>query len=258
MIPQAIEEQYRAYLHEHRLPLLEIGGREIATATFTPDLLRLLDLVDFTGETISLPQRERIAQALRELRLDFPRAYRCILDGTQVIAKIATSTRQMISSATYLEFLGCTFISDWAFRCIPPGTVLPENQLYCIQENLYHESLHQKLYVYIEEQSIFSDRTVDHGSVHVPWHDVRWPLEQAIHAFFVYRNVLPMRRRAAGDERHALPVRRRLSKAEEAARSSIDALGERISEITATSTPAVRGLWSAMIGDGEFLVGGNA
>jgi hypothetical protein len=64
-------------------------------------------------------------------------------------------------------------------------------------DNLYHESLHHALFSSTDVDGFAAPLTVeiDLITVEVPWHDTRWPLLQAYHAWFVYSHLTPFRRR---------------------------------------------------------------
>lgn len=90
----------------------------------------------------------------------------------------------------------CTFITDKALHHIPPLSLFPFRSVYALQENLYHESLHQKLSATIFQKDILVDdydaQTVER--VPIPWRDSGWQPDRVLHATYVYSKVLKLRK----------------------------------------------------------------
>jgi hypothetical protein len=170
------------------------------TSKISRDLLSVVELDHCEVETFSVRDLSLLQIALQNLQEAFPLAYETIERNTVVLVKIR-SEKPFVSSTTYLEILGCTFISDWAFQFLPPTFQLGNGDLYPIQENLYHESLHQQLMLQINQWEVF-DRTQkpeSYGQIFVPWHNKFWSFEHALHAYYVYKMIAPMRRHFAGE-----------------------------------------------------------
>jgi hypothetical protein len=242
-----LRAMYRGHLCRKREQLAEFSGRvKWSTPDFPVELLAFIGLNDYSGSPITEEQREKIDRGVRQLRAEWPHAYETIVNGAPFIVKVARPSGPPIGTATYLEYLDCTFITDWAFNFLPPKTILPRNQLYGIQENLYHESLHYRVYRRIVREDIFdrSISTFENGSVYIPWHDTQWPVEQAIQAYYVYERVLPMRRRLAEDARQSSVLRKQLAYACEEAEFALESLANEIGRTAPTLNPKIQALWA--------------
>jgi hypothetical protein len=80
-------------------------------------------------------------------------------------------------------------------RHIPPVRILPVVSFYGIQENLFHEALHQQLTAYIIASDDLLKPAAPNHKIHIPWRNTEWPLDRALHAAWVYRGLLAFRKR---------------------------------------------------------------
>lgn len=139
---------------------------------------------------------EKIESSLRGLWDVYEPAARSIADWTRVIAWGDPGNGQAFSACSYHELPQYTFLTCWSWRFLPPETVFDEENSYAFQESLYHESIHQGLCHAIELERFFTCdyHKANETKVEIPWRGVAWPMEQAVHAYFVYNNVSQMRK----------------------------------------------------------------
>jgi hypothetical protein len=116
----------------------------------------------------------------------------------------------------------CTFLTYKAIQHIPPKVIIPAITLYGLQENLFHESLHQQLSATLIFEDILTGSADMAPPVPIPWRATVWPVDRALHAAWVYGNVLGLRqaeieRGPEGGER----VRQTLSRAYDEGRAAL-------------------------------------
>jgi hypothetical protein len=90
----------------------------------------------------------------------------------------------------------CTFLTKKAIRHIPPKTLLPAVTLYGLQENLFHEALHQQLSASLLFRDLVADQDGVWPTVAIPWRNKEWPIDRAVHAAWIYKNLIRFRNRA--------------------------------------------------------------
>ena len=88
-----------------------------------------------------------------------------------------------------------TFVSKKFIRHLPPKHILPVVNFYGIQENLFHEALHNQLASYLIIHNAFLRSPSDSPMIHIPWRKAEWPMDRVLHAAWVYSNLLEFRRR---------------------------------------------------------------
>lgn len=88
----------------------------------------------------------------------------------------------------------CTFLTNKAIQHIPPNIIIPAVTMYGLQENLFHEALHQQLSATLTFEDILANGNQPLKLVYIPWRQTRWPIDRALHAAWVYSKVLDMRR----------------------------------------------------------------
>lgn len=87
-----------------------------------------------------------------------------------------------------------TFVSKKMIRHIPPKHMLPAITFYGIQENLFHEALHQQLASFLIVRDTMVRDLADCPLVHIPWRRTEWPIDRVLHAAWVYRHLRDFRR----------------------------------------------------------------
>ena len=164
----------------------------------------ILKELPFEGHSISEITDEKIMaiesalNSLEDLHEDYLNS---VLDFTSLIIWLKKNNRQskntLITSCSLPHFPHTSFISDKALYHLPPLTLFNNNIIYALQENLYHESLHQK----ISSSMTFEDymsKDFDTKSVEkmdIPWREGKsWQPDRILHAFFVYANIFKMRK----------------------------------------------------------------
>jgi hypothetical protein len=107
----------------------------------------------------------------------------------------ANSTYTRLTSSTFPSFPHCTFLTGKATYHIPPLTVSSQEYTYFLAENLYHESLHQKLSCsFIFDNIIVDDfDSTTIGRIPVPWRGQSWEPDRIVHAAFVYIHLVLLR-----------------------------------------------------------------
>lgn len=209
----------------------DVPARILEAVDVTKDLLRIVELEAYDQIPLQQKHVHSIQAALDDLKVSYPPAYVNILKHTKAICMINTDPpRLTMCTGTYGEILGLTFMSRWAFSFLPPATLFRESTLYPIQENLYHESLHQVMLGFINEHQTY-DRTKRYPTIFIPWHDTQWVVEQGIHALYYYMHILPMRRArlqaVSADSADAQKMQKAIAEAERA----ISSLNESIADI---------------------------
>lgn len=97
------------------------------------------------------------------------------------------------------------FISDKALSALPPHTNVGQDSYRFLAENIAHEATHNMVNMHIAEKNIFAPHYNAQTSPKVVavWHKEphpEWPVDRALHATFVYNEVLSMRLRELADE----------------------------------------------------------
>ena len=78
-------------------------------------------------------------------------------------------------------------------RHLPPKHIMPEVNFYGVQENLFHEALHQQLSALIIQQDVLKEAPSTAPAVHIPWRGVDWPIDRVMHAAWVYFGLQELR-----------------------------------------------------------------
>ena len=199
--------------------------------TDSKGLLRLANLSNFVAVDAGTERNTAVKVSLQFLRNFDASAYDTIQRHThsliwvQVIDK--SKPTQLFSSTTFHTPLGVTFLTDLSLRYIPPDVVFSSTSCFALAENLYHEALHQQLYHFIDNHEVLhpSVRGEKGGDIFIPWRNVHWKLEHALHAYYVYVHIARLRAMAdAHFELHR--ATRGANDAVEQLASSIDAFKE--------------------------------
>lgn len=163
------------------------------------DVLSELNLWSFDIKVPSERLLKELEDALIHLESIYAPAWKTVSQQTSMIVwltpKKMTPPEDLFSCCSFHQLPHCTFLTDLALRHIPANVVFKKNSTYALQENLYHESLHQELCEIIDNHNLF---LVDRSEllsiqVSVPWRATEWALEKAVHAFYVYAHLLKMR-----------------------------------------------------------------
>lgn len=119
----------------------------------------------------------------------------------QVVWVAPKSQGSIFSSTSFYELPGHIFFTRLFSRHIAPDVVFSAPVVYAVQENLYHEAIHQQLIAAMEQEDILHRRLVEQErpKIYAAWRDQNWDLEHAIQAFAVYEKVMGLR--AAQNER---------------------------------------------------------
>jgi hypothetical protein len=140
-----------------------------------------------------------LENALKNLETVYAPAWKKVSQQTSMIVwltpKHTMLPGDLFSCCSFHRLPHCTFLTDLALRHIPANVVFRQNSTYALQENLFHESLHQELCEMIDIDSLFLADVSEIASITVtiPWRATDWALEKAVHAFYVYANLLKMR-----------------------------------------------------------------
>ena len=116
-----------------------------------------------------------IQQSLKKFHKYFKEQVNTIKDHTVFLAMIEPQNeicKDVISTTTFYDYPFCTFFTKYGFKFIPPKTVFNSVNYYAIIDNLYHESLHQKLLIQILLGNIFENvnqiSSPDYA-INIPW-----------------------------------------------------------------------------------------
>lgn len=208
--------------------------------------------INFPGLVIaSLDEntRARIIGALGVLSIDSAARglFAAYVRNLFVLEKHVESAR-LITSASVPDYPFSIFISERAFRHIPPLTVSDVPSLYLGAENFYHEAVHQAVSHSIITNGLLPSTYTSLNSPKIPiyWREedvesrnTAWELDRVLHAASVYVHLLSWRTRLLGshvlnslDERltvaaleEALPAVNTLVKALEEHRDAFTATG---------------------------------
>jgi hypothetical protein len=161
-----------------------------------PCILRDLDLTQYSQVEPSVNFARMLKQAVESLD-SYPHVDQMIRDWTSMLVIInPDQPDSWLSSASFYSFPHCTFLTELAARFLPDQHIVSRPEIYCLQENLYHESLHQFLFRFMQQCPCFkSDMdNVRTAVIHPSWHtNVSWALEHALQVCFVYGHVARMR-----------------------------------------------------------------
>jgi hypothetical protein len=181
--------------------LREIGA-QLCVYELRRNVLEGFDLATAYEVTYSEKRERLLHRCLAELTIDDPHGFQLIADFTSMISWLKrrkkTDTEVTFSSTSFHEFPYCTFLTDLSLFCIPPRIFFKSPSMYALQENLYHEALHQQLCTIIQFDAVLPHRTSLSRlpRIWIPWRAETWDLEHVLHAGYVYAHLLEMRLRA--------------------------------------------------------------
>ena len=139
-----------------------------------------------------------ITLALDELQDFNPEAFNVILAWCSVIVWLRRDERCLetteLTSTSIPVVPFATFVSRKIIRHIPPKTILPVVSYYGIQENLFHEALHQQMTFFIISGGAFISDLHHDDRILIPWRNCDWAIDRVLHAAWVYKGILWMRR----------------------------------------------------------------
>jgi hypothetical protein len=177
-----------------------------------------------------------LQQALDTLPAIFPLAAETIATHTTLLAWLSplpgTESKDLFACSSFHEYLGCTFLTDLSLRHIPANVVFPTNCTYALQENLYHEALHQKFCSMIDDGQVFIAPLEDvrRFQVYVPWRDAYWNLEKAAHAYYVYSHLNQMRMHVLESGQLSAEIKGLLEQGVIESKNAVSVLGQGIRE----------------------------
>jgi hypothetical protein len=168
--------------------------------------------------------------ALEDLRQIGNGSWEFIQEWISVIVWMEKKQRKTATELTSLSvpMLPCaTFITKKAIRHLPPKELLRCVGYYGLQENIYHEALHQQLICFSIMREILIDDPACLPVIEVPWRGACWPLDRVLHAAWVYQGLSRFRRNyvsARPLDALATTLRYYSLEADEAQRFLVDAL----------------------------------
>lgn len=142
-----------------------------------------------------------VTLALNELRGLNQTAWHYIQDWIRVIVwveRIGKGDGVEVTSVSIPLLPSAVFVGKKIIRHIPPRHLLSSVSYYAIQENLYHEALHQQLTYHAIVKDLFTQSPQDMPHVQIPWRGVSWPVDRALHAAWVYQGLERFRRAMQG------------------------------------------------------------
>ena len=104
-----------------------------------------------------------------------------------------TPPDRQITSVAIPLFPHCTFLTERAIIHIPPKVIVPAVTYYALQENLFHEALHQQLSATLIFEEILTEDWKVHPQIDIPWRNASWRIDRVLHAAWVYSRVTQMR-----------------------------------------------------------------
>lgn len=135
--------------------------------------------------------------ALDELQEKTPERARFVAQWCSVIVWLTVDPddppETQLTSVALPMFPHCTFVTRKAIRHIPPGVILPVVGLYGLQENLFHEALHQELSATLVFDDLVAEAASEIPSVEIPWRSTAWPIDRVLHAAWVYSGLVEFR-----------------------------------------------------------------
>ena len=138
-----------------------------------------------------------IVAALTELGEKAPRHLELIQSWCSMIVWLTRDDNEPprvgLTSVALPSLPHCTFVSTKAIRHIPPSVILPVVGMYGLQENLFHEALHQQLSATLVFEPLLEEGWHDAPGVHIPWRATTWPVDRALHAAWVYHHLASFR-----------------------------------------------------------------
>jgi hypothetical protein len=220
------------------LDWIRVQGMELAWCrkVQAPHVLSLTQLTEY-GILKKVGRRRALLQrALEELRLYHPTAFETVSQFTSMLVWLEPGRTQggggAFSSTSFYELPHCTFLCDLALFHIPSNVVFRLPSVYALQDNLYHEALHQRLIATIRCRDILDGRRAVERCprIWIPWRRVYWTLEHSLQGGFVYLHLALMRaercaRALEGENPRTL--RQAVSEAQSAATHLVKALVKR-------------------------------
>lgn len=215
-----------------RLRQIKASGYNLRICTdfSLPEVLLELGLDGVRVVDPGLETMDKIEASLNDLWDVYKPAAQSVADWTRVIAWGVTVSGQAFSACSYHELPQYTFLTNWAWRFLPPEIMFERENSYSFQESIYHESIHQALCHTIELEPIFtcSLQAANEMKVKIPWRGVSWPMEQVVHGYFVYHKISKMRKHVIEQEKIDAPylekLKRELPEAIESERILLEAI----------------------------------
>lgn len=218
-----------------------IRGLELGNAL--PDrLLAELQLSDYCIVSPNATRRRLLAEALDNLANLGAGAAHCVRECLSCVwwVRPKPGCGTNLLSTSFYELPHGAFFGDLALVRVAPGITFDKASEVALQDNLYHEALHQQLIVTQRRSEMLLPDALGEGGARlfVPWRQTTWSLEHALQAAHVYAHL-------AGSRAEQLRVHHErwggvLSEAHAAARSSAEYLLLRLQENSTHFTAAGR------------------
>ena len=168
-----------------------------------------------TGHVLKVPskgEKNAVCQALGHLSTAHPvLALQCV-EFLRVIGFVTreqppeaisvSAASGLLTSVSVPDLPFCSFFSSRAALHIPPHIQVPRPDIHFLAENLYHESVHQKVTLTLLEKEWLKPgyHTLTSPRVAVPWRTHAassamrlWEIDRVLHAWIVYLSLLHYR-----------------------------------------------------------------